>query len=163
MPNITIQTSSLHHQMARSIGVEQARFGRSLQRLGSGDRHASGAEDLGSLSMSVKIASAARRMSALRQNVDNGISFLQMQDSILGQTASIVDRISELKTMYADPTKTDADKDGYNAEYLELGKSLQSLTEETFNGRSLFSTSDSDTFLVRHGDQESQVSTLTSA
>ena len=41
MPNITIQTSSLHHQMARSIGVEQARFGRSLQRLGSGDRHAS--------------------------------------------------------------------------------------------------------------------------
>ena len=163
MSNITIQTSAFHHQMARSIGVEQSRFARSLQRLGSGDRHSPGAEDLGSLSMSVKIASAARRMSALRQNVDNGISFLQTQDALLGQTASIVDRISELKTMYADPTKTNADKEGYNTEYLELGKALQSLTQETFNGRSLFGTSDSDTFLVRHGDEASQVSTLTSA
>jgi flagellin-like hook-associated protein FlgL len=163
MSNITIQTSTFQYQMARSIGVEQARFARSLQRLGSGDRHSPGAEDLGSLSMSIKIASAARRMSALRQNVDNGISFLRTQDALLGQTASIVDRISELKTMYADPTKTNADKKGYNMEYLELGKALQSLTQETFNGRSLFGTTDSDTFQVRHGDDASQVSNLTSA
>ena len=163
MADISLQTTDLQLQMTQEMGAQQSRLAKSLQRLGSGDRHAMGTDDTGSLAMSVKIASAARRISAHRQNVDNGISYLEFQDAALAQTARVLDRVSELKTLYSDPTKTSPDKESYNAEYLELARELQVLAQQQFNGRSLFGTVDSDTFDVRHGDGEEQASTLTSA
>ena len=98
MANISLQTTNLQFQMTQELGAQQAQLSKSLQRLGSGNRHAMGTEDTGSLALSVKIASAARRLTAHRQNVDNGFSFLELQDSALAQAAKILDRVSELRT-----------------------------------------------------------------
>lgn len=163
MANISLQTTDLQLQMAQNMASQQARFTRSLQRIGSGDRHAMGSDDTGSLSLSIKIASATRRLTAHRQSVDNGISFLELQDAALSQAARITDRVSELKTLYADATKSDSDKTAYNTEYLELARELQVLTQQQFNGRSLFGTVDAEVFDVRHGDGQEQASTLTRA
>ena len=163
MANISLQTTNLQFQMTQELGAQQAQLSKSLQRLGSGNRHAMGTEDTGSLALSVKIASAARRLTAHRQNVDNAFSYLELQDSALAQAAKILDRVSELRTLYGDATKTSLDQRGYDAEYHELARELQVLTSQEFNGRDLFSTNVTDTFDVRHGDGEEQTSTLTSA
>ena len=163
MSDISLQTTDLQLQMAQEMGAQQARLSKSLQRLGTGNRHATGTDDVGSLSLSVKIASAARRLSAHRQNVDNGLSFLELQDAALSQASRLLGRVSELKTLYSDNTKSAYDKEAYNLEYLELAKELEVLTQQKYNGRDLFSTTESDSFNVRYGDGQEQTSALTSS
>jgi flagellin len=50
----------------------------------------------------------------------------------------VLDRMSELKTLYNDPTKNTSDKANYDSEFSELKDQLSALTGENFNGVSLF-------------------------
>jgi flagellin len=64
-----------------------------------------------------------------------------VQDGVLSTTGGILDRISELYTMYQDPTKNSTDKANYDSEFTQLTGELGSLSSETFNGVSLFGSS----------------------
>ena len=78
------------------------------------------------------------RLEANKQNIQNGTSFLQVQEGAL-KNAEIVSRMSELQdTMAADITKNDSDIQNYNYEFRELQKELNSLRGQKFNGVSLF-------------------------
>ena len=113
----------------------------SLARLSSGKRIVNPADDAGGLSVANKLASKLDRTEAVRQNVQNGISFLQVQDGSLSTIAKIVDRMSELRTMASDVTKNAGDIENYSKEFIELQKQLNQMYNEKFNGISLFSMS----------------------
>jgi flagellin len=66
------------------------------------------------------------------------VSFLQTQDGVLKVAGKVLDRISELKTLYSDPTKNTNDLANYDAEFTQLQSQLSSLTSESFNSVSLF-------------------------
>jgi flagellin len=53
-------------------------------------------------------------------------------------TGKILDRMSELATLYTDPTKGTTDKANYNTEFTALSSELTKLAGETFNGIGLF-------------------------
>ncbi len=72
---------------------------RSLARLSSGSRIVESRDDPGGMSVAYKLNSRLRRTEAVRQNVQNGISFLQVQDGALKSAGSIVSRMSELRSM----------------------------------------------------------------
>ena len=97
----------------------------SLARLSSGKRIVNPADDAGGLSVANKLASKLDRTEAVRQNVQNGISFLQVQDGSLSTIAKIVDRMSELRTMASDVTKNAGDIENYSKEFIELQKQLE--------------------------------------
>ena len=59
-----------------------------------------------------------------RQNIQNGISYLQVQDGALGVVGKILDRISELRTMSMDVTKNSGDMENYSKEFVELQNNL---------------------------------------
>ncbi len=113
----------------------------SLARLSSGKRIVNPADDAGGLSVANKLASKLDRTEAVRQNVQNGISYLQVQDGALSTLGKIVDRMAELRTMASDITKNTGDIENYSKEFLELQKQLNQLYHEKFNGISLFSMS----------------------
>ena len=113
----------------------------SLARLSSGKRIVNPADDAGGLSVANKLASKLDRTEAVRQNIQNGISFLQVQDGALNTVAKIVDRMAELRTMAADVTKNSQDIENYSKEFIELQKQLNQMYHEKFNGISLFSMS----------------------
>jgi flagellin len=48
--------------------------------------------------------------------------------------------MSELKTLYVDPTKNSSDLANYDSEFTALQKQLTAITSEKFNGVTLFST-----------------------
>jgi flagellin len=52
----------------------------------------------------------------------------------------VLDRISELKTLYADPTKNSSDQANYDSEFTALQAQLTALAGEKFNGVTLFGT-----------------------
>ena len=90
------------------------------------------------VAVSMKLGAAINRQTAAITNVQNAISFVQLQDGDLKAAASIVDRMASLRSMYDDVTKSDIDKSNYNTEFQSLRVQLYDATESKFNGVSLF-------------------------
>jgi flagellin len=114
---------------------------KSLNRLSSGKRIVSPADDAGGLSVAYKLNSKLQRTEAVRQNIQSGISYLQVQDGAMTTVAKIVDRMAELRTMASDVTKNTQDVENYSKEFIELQRQLNQVRREKFNGISLFSMS----------------------
>ena len=68
---------------------------KSLARLSSGKRIVNPADDAGGMAVAYKLESALKRTEAVRQNVQNGISYLQVQDGALAITGKILSRMAE--------------------------------------------------------------------
>ena len=113
---------------------------KSLERLSTGKRINSAADDAGGLSVAYKLNSKMNRTSSIIQNSQNALSYLQMQDSSLAAAGKIVDRMSELRTMAQDITKNTGDIENYSKEFVELQSQLNQISKEKFNGISLFSS-----------------------
>jgi flagellin len=88
----------------------------------------------------MSISAAARRSGAANTNIGNAVSFLQTQDGALKTAAKVLDRMSELKTLSLDVTKTTTDTANYQTEWAALQGQLTSISSESFNGVALFST-----------------------
>ena len=114
---------------------------KSLARLSSGKRIVSPADDAGGMAVAYKLNSKLTRTEAAQQNIQNGISYLQVQDGALTTMANIIDRMSELRTMASDVTKNTQDVENYSKEFIELQRQLNQVRHEKFNGISLFATS----------------------
>ena len=111
---------------------------QSLERLSSGKRINNAGDDAGGLSVAYKLNSRINRTNALIQNSQNALSYLQVQDSALSTVGNIVDRMAELRTMAQDITKNSGDIENYTKEFLELQSQLNQISNEKFNGISLF-------------------------
>jgi flagellin len=116
---------------------------QSLERLSSGKKINSSADDAGGLAVAYKLDSRISRTNALIQNSQNALSFLQVQDSALSTVGSIVDRMAELRTMAQDITKNTGDIENYTKEFVELQSQLSQVRNEKFNGISLFASTSS--------------------
>ena len=114
---------------------------KSLARLSSGKRIVSPADDAGGLAVAYKLNSKLSRTEAVRQNIQNGLSYLQVQDGAMTTVAKVVDRMSELRTMASDVTKNTQDIENYSKEFIELQRQLNQVRREKFNGISLFAMS----------------------
>ena len=110
----------------------------SLAKLSSGNRIIRADDDAGGLAVAYKMESALKRTEAVRINVQNGLSFLQVQDGGLKVIGKILDRMSELRTYSDDITKSTSDTENYSKEFVELQQQLQQIAREKFNGISLF-------------------------
>ena len=113
---------------------------KSLERLSTGKRINSAADDAGGLSVAYKLNSRINRTHAIIQNSQNALSYLQVQDSSLATAGKIVDRMAELRTMSQDITKNTGDIENYTKEFVELQSQLLQVSKEKFNGISLFAT-----------------------
>jgi flagellin len=90
------------------------------------------------MAVAYKLNSTLKRTEAVRQNIQNGLSYLQVQDGALSVVGKIVDRISELRTMSMDVTKNSGDVENYSKEFVELQSQLNQIRHQKFNGISLF-------------------------
>lgn len=138
--SVVINTNSSATLASLNLANSNANLSRSLNRLSSGSRIVSPADDAGGLAVSMKQSAATRRLSALNNNLGNTLSFLQTQDGVLKVAGKVLDRISELKTLSVDPTKNASDLANYDVEFKALQQQLTSLGSEKFNGVSLFGT-----------------------
>jgi flagellin len=86
----------------------------------------------------MKLNSAIGRNKSVIANIQNALSFAEVQDGALQTSATIVNRMSELRSMSLDVIKSSADVANYNVEFVALQEQLHSLASEKFNGVSLF-------------------------
>ena len=136
--SVVINSNAAATLAANNLAASNSMLQKSLNRLSSGSRIVSPADDAGGLAVSMKLSAAARRSGAAETNVSNAISLLQTQDGVLQVAGKVLSRIGELKTLYGDPTKNASDRANYDAEFSSLQAQLTALSGETFNGESLF-------------------------
>jgi flagellin len=139
---VVINTNYSATVASNNLSASNAMLQKSLNRLSSGSKIVNPSDDAGGLAVSMKLSAAAKRSGAAASNIGNSVSFLQSQDGVLKVTGKILDRMSELKTLYVDPTKNNDDLANYDSEFIALQSELSSLASETFNSVALFGSAD---------------------
>ena len=135
---LNINTNAAAASASYYLSKNNAALQKSLTRLSSGSRITQPADDAGGLAVSMKLSGTINRLNGVEKNIDNAISFLQVQDGVLESAGKILDRMAELKALSQDVLKNSSDIANYNAEFKNLQVQLYQMSETTFNGVSLF-------------------------
>ena len=141
--NISTNTAAL--RAGSQLAMNQTRLQRSFDRLASGKKLSSPIENPGGLAVSMKLSAAINRLSGAQNNVQNALSFLEVQDGMLDTVGRIVDRMSELKGLASqDPMKSAQDRASYDNEFKDLQVQLYDISQQKFNGVSMFANHTTD-------------------
>jgi flagellin len=151
--SVVINTNTSATVAYGNLASSNQNLQKSLNRLSSGYKIAQPSDDAGGLAVSMKLSAAIRRTDATSTNVANAQSFLQVQDGALKTAGKVLDRISELKTLQLDVTKSASDKTNYETEFGALQSQLASLAAEQFNGVSIFASASTGNTLSVSIDQ----------
>ena len=141
---LTINTNSAAVTANYNLSRNNAALQKSLVRLSTGSRINKPSDDAGGLAVSMKLKASATRLRGVQNNIQNGISFLEVQDGILKGSADILTRMGELKALSQDVLKNSSDIANYNAEFKNLQVQLYQIANEKFNGVSLMATKATD-------------------
>ncbi|SVD85208.1 uncharacterized protein METZ01_LOCUS438062, partial [marine metagenome] len=137
---LTINTNTAAVTASFNLSRNNAALQKSLARLSSGSRINKPSDDAGGLAVSMKLNASANRLQGVNSNIQNALSFLEVQDGVLQGSADILTRMGELKSLSQDMTKNSSDVANYNAEFKNLQVQLYQIAGESFNGVSLFAT-----------------------
>ena len=135
---LTINTNSTAASASRHLTNNTEALRKSLSRLSSGRRINQPMDDAGGLAVSMKLESSITRLAGAHTNVQNAISFLEVQDGVLESAGKVVNRMIELKGLSQDVMKNSSDIANYNREFQDLQVQLHDMTAVKFNGVSIF-------------------------
>ena len=137
---LTINTNSSAASASMHLSKNNEMLRKSINRLSSGSRIVQPVDDAGGLAVSMKLESAITRLAGAQTNVQNAISFLEVQDGVMEAAGNILNRMIELKSLSQDVMKNTSDIANYNREFQDLQMQIFDMTNVKFNGVSLFAT-----------------------
>ncbi|PAW89815.1 MAG: flagellin [Opitutia bacterium Tous-C4FEB] len=137
---VVINTNTAASIASNNLAASNAMLQRSLNRLSSGSKIVNASDDAGGVAVASRLAAASKRSAVVSANVGNAVSFLQHQDSALKTVGKILERMSELQALYADPTKSTSDTALYGTEFSALKTSLVAMTDDKVNTLDIFAT-----------------------
>ena len=141
--------SNLTASMTNQLNAGFSSVKKQNLHLQTGKRLIEPADDTGALSVNAKLGTEVSRNAALEQNLQNALSFAQVQDGALRIVGEIVSKSSLLKAQFESSTANQSDKANYDEEFRELQIQLKNMREQKFNGISLFATADTETMLEK--------------
>ncbi|WMI97609.1 flagellin [Pseudomonas chlororaphis subsp. aurantiaca] len=101
------------------------------QRLGTGLRINSSADDAAGLQIATRLGSQSKGMAVALRNVSDASSLLQTADGAFGEMTDILQRMKDISTQAANSTNGADDRKSMQAEYDELGKELGNIMVNT--------------------------------
>ncbi len=128
---MVIQHNMQAQNGSRTFKKVNRQKGRESERLGSGYRINRAADDAAGLSMSEKLRTQIRGLSKAEDNIQNGISLLQIADGALGEVTNVVQRMRELCVQGANDTYVEADREAIQKELNELSDCIDNILEYT--------------------------------
>lgn len=115
-------------------------LGTNQQRLGTGLRINSAADDAAGLQIATRLNAQSRGMEVAMRNTSDATSMLQTAEGAFSEMTDILQRMKDLSTQAANGTNGGADLIAMQAEYDELGKEVANIVQNTkYAGTNLFS------------------------
>ncbi len=121
-----------------NLAKTQNALSTSMERLSSGLRINSAADDAAGLAISQRMQAQVNGMNVAIQNSNDGISLAQTADGALASVGDSLQRMRELAVQAANATNSSSDQDSLNLEFQQLGSEIQRvLGGTTFNGSAI--------------------------
>lgn len=112
-----------------------------MQRLGTGLRINSAADDAAGLQMATRLQAQSNGQKVGMRNAQDAVSMMQTAEGAMDEMTNIAQRMKDLATQHANGTTTAADKTAIKAESDALKEELDSIVKNTtFGGQKLLDT-----------------------
>jgi len=114
-------------------------LGTNQQRLGTGFRINSAADDAAGLQIATRLSAQSRGMDVAIRNTSDAVSLLQTAEGALTEITDIVQRMKDLSSQAANGTNSQEDRDALQAEFTALSSEITNIfTNTTYAGEALF-------------------------
>ncbi len=134
----------------------------SMERLSTGLRINSAADDAAGLQIANRLEAQTRGMSVAMRNAQDGISMMQTAEGAMDEMTNIAYRMNDLATQAANGTNTDADLASLSSEFQSLGEELENIiTNTNFGGNNLLDATGAISAGVTFQIGSSQAETMT--
>ena len=154
--SLRIQTNVEAFDAHRNLVSTQNMLSKSMQRLSSGYRINSAADDAAGFAISERLQSQIGGLSQAQRNVQDGVSMVQTAEGSLTQVHSMLQRVRDLAVQYQNGTLSQSDKTAIQSEVNQLASEIERIgTSAQFNGINLLSSAGSITFQVGANDNQS--------
>lgn len=134
----------IQHNMAsmftqRQLGITTGIMAKSSEKLSSGYRINRAADDAAGLAISEKMRRQIRGLSQNMENIQDGISFVQVADGYLNEVHDMLQRINELSVKGANGTLTSKDRSYIDTEVQDIKDEIERIFKTaTFNEMKIF-------------------------
>jgi flagellin len=126
----------------KNLLVNQSALTKSFNRLSSGYRINSAADDAAGLGISESMKSQIRSYTVAERNANDGISMAQTAEGALGEMHNILGRMRELAMQSANGSMTSQDRSYVQTEFSQLQAEMGRIQDSAkFNGKELVSPS----------------------
>ena len=129
------------------LSATKSKMDKSLERIASGKKLLSVADDPGGLAVAMKLRNQITTNDAELSAVENAKSYVESQSTALQTTSSIVGEMRTLKYNW-DATGDTNLQASYQRQFEDLQGQLNSIKGETLNGRKLFDRGASESQIV---------------
>jgi flagellin len=138
---LTIPTNISSLEAQKNLARNQAALAQSFNRLSSGYRINSAADDAAGLAISESMKSQIRSYVVSERNANDAISMVQTAEGALGNVQDIAARMRELAVQASNGSFTSTDRGYMNTEYSQLKAELVRIQGSAkFNGKELLQT-----------------------
>ncbi|MGQ8366368.1 flagellin [Glaciecola sp. 1036] len=144
---VNTNTAALNAQ--RQLFDSSNSLNKSYERLSSGYRINSAADDAAGLQVSTRLTSQINGLNEAVRNANDGISLTQVAEGALGETTNALQRIRQLAVQSQNGINSAADRNALNKEVSSLLLEISRIATTTeFNGQNIFNGSFNASFLV---------------
>jgi flagellin len=135
---LSIHTNFASMVTQNSLSKNNNLLSAAMERLGTGFRINSAADDAAGLQIANRLTAQTRGMAVAQRNSQDAISMLQTADGALDEISSIAFRMKDLATQSANGTNSVDDRAALDAEYQELKAEVgRIMTQTTYGGQVL--------------------------
>lgn len=140
-----IGTNSASLSAQRSLLSSQTNLQTSFERLSSGQRINSSADDAAGMAIASRLQAQASGLAVAQRNAANGISLVETADAALGTMVDLMTRARDLVLQYSDGTLSAGDRTAIDAELGDINVELDRIRiNTTFAGVNLLDGSFDD-------------------
>jgi flagellin len=133
-----INNNMMAQNAHRYLSSASGRMSKSLEKISSGLRINSAADDAAGLAISEKMRAQISGLEQAATNAQNGISLIQTAEGALNETHSILQRMRQLAVNSSNDTNTETDRAEIQKEVDELATELSRISDTTeFNTENL--------------------------
>ncbi|MFO0553011.1 MAG: flagellin [Polyangiaceae bacterium] len=135
---IYVNTNVPSLEAQRNLSTNASQQATTFQRLSSGLRINSAADDAAGLAIAEKMSADIRSYGAAERNSNNAVSMLQTAEGAAGQISSILQRLRELSVQAANGDMTATDRGYLDQEFTAMKDEITRIIDNTkFNGKDL--------------------------
>jgi flagellin len=140
-----INSNSAAMLTANSINQNERMMTSTMERLSTGKRINSAADDAAGLAIATKMTAQVRGLDQAGRNANNATSMIQLADGAAEQISNILQRMREIVVQAADGSNSASDVAVLNVEFKEAASEVDRIVDVTeFNGKKLLNGSAGD-------------------